>query len=64
MKHTEGPQVIVTPSSLLFTLTPEHREKARSCLETSGEIRISFEEVSVTNLTEIRELGREGVIID
>lgn len=64
MKPSESPQVIVTPSSLVFSLTPEHQAKARGCLETSGEIRISFEQVSVTNLTEIRELGREGVIID
>lgn len=64
MANTEQPQVVVTPSSLIFSLTPEHREQARKCLEGSGQIRIAFEEVSVTNLTEIRELGKEGVIID
>jgi hypothetical protein len=64
MKANDQPQVAVTPSAVVFSLTPELSEKARQCLEKSGEIRISFEEVSVTNLSELRELGRDGVLVD
>ncbi len=55
----------ITPSAILFSLTPEHREKARECLHKSGEIRISFAELSITSLTDIRELnGDGGVTVD
>ncbi|MQY12874.1 hypothetical protein SRB5_30130 [Streptomyces sp. RB5] len=64
MNAHEKAQVVITPSSMVFSLTPEHREKARACLERSGKLEISFESVSVTNLTEIQELGKEGVIVD
>ncbi|MEU8547245.1 ApyA family aminopyruvatide-related RiPP [Streptomyces roseoverticillatus] len=63
-KHEDSAQVVVTPASVVFSLTPEHREKAQQCLDNSGQVRISFSEVSVTNLTEIRELGGDGVIVD
>ncbi len=63
-KYEDAAQVVVTPASVVFSLTPEHREQAQRCLEKSGEVRISFSEVSVTNLTEIRELGGDGVLVD
>jgi hypothetical protein len=55
----------ITPGAIVFALTPEHREQARQCLEKSGEIHISFQELSATSLTEIREMnGDGGVIVD
>jgi hypothetical protein len=55
----------VTPDAIVFALTPEHRKQARECLERSGEIRISFQELSITSLTEIREMnGDGGVVVD
>jgi hypothetical protein len=55
----------ITPGAIVFALTPEHRKQARECLKNSGEIRISFQELSTTSLTEIREMnGDGGVIVD
>jgi hypothetical protein len=64
MEEIMRPHVVVTPSTLVFSLAPEHLDQARQCIEKSGQLSISFKEVSVTNLTEIRELSRDGVIID
>jgi hypothetical protein len=55
-------QRIVTPSALVFTLTPEHRRQAGECLRNSGEIRITFREISVTSLTDVREI--DSMVID
>ena len=57
--------VAITPEAIVFSLTPEHREQARDCLRKSGEIRLSFQELSTTSLTEIREMnGDGGVVVD
>jgi hypothetical protein len=62
--HPARGHLVVTPNALVFALTDEFREEAARCLERSGEIRISFTEVSVTNLTDIRELSGDVVAID
>jgi hypothetical protein len=62
--RSERGQLIVAPGAVIFSLSPEHRKQARECLRRSGEIRISIQELSVTSLTEVRELTGEGVIID
>jgi hypothetical protein len=55
----------ITPGAIVFALTPEHVKKAHECLERSGEIRISFKELSTTSLIEIREMnGDGGVVVD
>jgi hypothetical protein len=55
----------VTPGAVLFSLTPQHLEQAHHCLRRSGEIRLSFRELTVKSLTEIRELnGDGGVTVD
>ena len=57
--------VAITPEAIVFALTPEHRERARECLKKTGEIRLSFQELSTTSLTEIREMnGDGGVVVD
>lgn len=69
-RETSGPgrdgehetHIIATPQALVITLSEEHRRAARQCMETSGRITFSMEEVSVTKLPELR-LG-DGVIVD
>jgi hypothetical protein len=58
---SERGELIITPEAIVFSLSPEHRRQARECLRKSGEIRISFQEVSVTSLREIRELSEATV---
>lgn len=62
-QESEHDKLIVTPSALVFSLSPEHRRQAEECLRKSGEIRLSFAEVSVSSLTEIRDLS-EPVAVD
>jgi hypothetical protein len=60
---SEPAQVVLTRSALIFSLSPEHRRQAQECLSKSGEIRFSFQELSVSNLGEIRDLS-DGVQVD
>jgi hypothetical protein len=57
--------VLFSPSTVVFALSPEHRRQAAKCLQTNGEIRISFRDIAVTDLTGIRLLNGDGdVIVD
>lgn len=59
----ESGQVVLTRSAVIFSLSPEHRRQAQECLRKSGEIRFSFQELSVSNLGEIRDIS-DGVRVD
>lgn len=59
----EPTQVVLARNAVVFSLSPEHREKAQECLRKSGEIRFSFQELTVSNLGEIRDLD-DGVLVD
>ncbi len=59
----EAGQVVFAQSAVVFSLSPEHRRQAQECLRKSGEIRFSFQELSVSNLGEIRDLS-DGVAVD
>jgi hypothetical protein len=57
--------LLYTPSAVVFAFSPEHRRQAAKCLQTNGEIRISFRDIAITDLTGIRVLnGDAGVITD
>jgi hypothetical protein len=43
--------VKLTPSSVAFTLNAEQKQQAKRCLAETGQIRLSFKEVSVTKLS-------------
>ncbi len=63
-QNERATHVVVTPASVVFSLSAEHQAKARKCLEESGEIKMSFREISVTNLTDIREGQDGGIKVD
>jgi hypothetical protein len=44
--------VVVTPSALVVSLSKSQQQKARKCLEESGEVKFSLREVSVTRLVD------------
>ena len=48
--------VIMTPSTIVFTLNEEDQKHARRCLERSGKITFNFGEISMSSLTEVRRL--------
>lgn len=57
--------LLFSPSAVVFSLSPEHRRAAAKCLRSNGEIRISFKDVAITDLTGIRVLnGDGGVAVD
>jgi hypothetical protein len=60
-----GGHLMFSPSAVVFTFTDEHRRQAAKCLRESGEIRISFRDISVTDLSHIGLLnGDGGVVVD
>ena len=54
-------QFIVTPHTLVLSLSEEQQYKARECLAKTGEITFKFKEISVTKLPELLD---NGVLID
>jgi hypothetical protein len=58
--------VVVTPSAVVFTLTDEHREAMKHCLDTNGRVSFTFREVSVSDLMEAKALDGPdgGVTVD
>ena len=48
----EGSHVVVTPSALVIALSKSQQERARKCLDESGEVKFSLREVSVTRLVD------------
>src|SRR4051812_6205752 len=62
---TSQGHLLFSPSAVVFALSPEHRRQAARCLSNNGEIRISFNEIAITDLTGIRVLnGDGGVAVD
>ncbi|HEU5269364.1 MAG TPA: hypothetical protein VFU36_05510 [Jatrophihabitans sp.] len=61
----KGGHVLFSPSAVVFTFTDTHRQHAAKCLRENGEIKISFRDISVTDLSDIRALDPDGgVIVD
>lgn len=57
--------LLFSPSAVVFGFSDEHRKSAAKCLRENGEIRISFQDLTVTDLSHIRVLnGDGGVIVD
>lgn len=57
--------MLFSPSAVVFALSPEHRRQAAKCLRSNGEIRLSFKDVAITDLTGVRLLnGDGGVVVD
>jgi hypothetical protein len=43
-------EAIVTHNAILISLTEAHKQQMQHCIERSGEIKLSFREISVTQL--------------
>ena len=57
--------LMFSPSAVVFAFSDEHRQQAARCLSDNGEIKISFKDISVTDLSHIRQLnGDDGVAVD
>jgi hypothetical protein len=54
--------IVVTPHTLVVTLSERQQQKARDCLERSGKVTFSMKEVSVTRLPDT--LLGDGVLVD
>lgn len=54
--------VVVTPHTLVVTLSAEMQRTARACLKRSGKATFTMKEVSVTRLPET--LLGDGVVVD
>jgi hypothetical protein len=57
-------QIMFSPAAVVFTFSDEHRRQAVNCLRNNGEIRMSFRDIAITDLSGIRQLGVDGVIVD
>lgn len=57
--------LMFSPSAVVFSFSDEHRKQAASCLRRNGEVKISFSDISITDLSGIRQLnGDGGVAVD
>jgi hypothetical protein len=61
MPETPKSQVIVTQQAVLISLTDAHKQQMQRCLERSGEVKVTFKEISVTRLPTILD---NGVAVD
>jgi hypothetical protein len=60
-----GGHVMFSPSAVVFAFSDDHRRQASKCLRENGEIKLSFRDISVTDLSEIRAIsGGDPVVID
>jgi hypothetical protein len=46
----EEHEAIVTHNAILISLTEAHKQQMQACIERSGEVKITFREISVTQL--------------
>jgi len=58
-----GGHVLFSPSAVVFAFSDDHRRQAAKCLRENREIKISFRDITVTDLSEIRELSGDGGVI-
>lgn len=54
-------QVIVTHHAVVISLTEAQRQQMQRCIERSGEVKLTFKEISVTQLPALLD---NGVIVD
>ena len=54
--------IVVTPHTLVVTLSERQQREARACLKRSGKVTFSMKEVSVTRLPDT--LLGDGVLVD
>ncbi len=50
---------IITPSSIVMSLNPEEQAQLEQCLANSGEVKITFREIRVTQLPKTLDNGRQ-----